>query len=137
MKESGRTPSRPSPPPAPQLAPEVRAIHQIDTILAEMQTTVQPLMHGYLQEAEAYISSKAAGAGFSSEDTQRMEKRLKEEHARVGELLLQGLMKVDGVVVPDGHDEVRSRRKEVVRTLNRWLEQVDAMKDKVQEKTKL
>ncbi|KAJ1561760.1 hypothetical protein HK405_002939 [Cladochytrium tenue] len=119
---------------------------QIDAILRDIDSLAGPLIAAYTSSAEAFLSGGSGGSGYHQQHPaaglnahadKPPERRLKEEHARIAELLLQALMKVDSVDIPDGADRARARRKEAVRSLNRRLEEVDATRDRVLERTRL
>ncbi|KAJ3067295.1 hypothetical protein HDU98_009517 [Podochytrium sp. JEL0797] len=103
--------------------PEDLALTTLQTATATLTTTILPLIDQYIALADQHTSSDSLDASRS--------KHLRQEHARMSELVLQVLLKVDAVKAPEGDEVVRMRRKEAVRECNRLLEKVDAVKDGV------
>lgn len=50
---------------------------------------------------------------------------LQKEHARLSEMLLRGLLDLDGVEIPSGWNEARKERKEGVRVVQQMLTKLD------------
>ncbi|KAJ3235212.1 hypothetical protein HDU81_000731 [Chytriomyces hyalinus] len=113
-------------PSTPPMTPEQLAIHKLSEIDASLGTTIMPLVEEYTNSATAYTSQD------SSNDTHITPKKLKDGHARVSELILQTLLKVDEVLVGE-NDDLRKRRKDAVRRCNALLDRVDASKESVKE----
>ena len=66
---------------------------------------------------------------------QESTKHLMDAHAKISELLLQCLLKVDGVVCD--FEAVRLKRKETVKHFQELLDQVDALKRGIKEAEKV
>ncbi|KAJ3282366.1 hypothetical protein HDU76_008720 [Blyttiomyces sp. JEL0837] len=133
---SNSTKPLPTPPPSQHqetvhLTPDALALQKLSSIRHELEGKVNPLIDSYTTSVIEFTSAIEA----SREPTQTL-KQLKDSHAKVSELLLQGLLKIDGVVVPEGHEEVRLRRKEAVKFVNGLLEKVDGLKERVAEASK-
>ncbi|KAJ3402907.1 hypothetical protein HDU80_004649 [Chytriomyces hyalinus] len=129
MGDNAPTPTGPRPtavpkPSTPPMTPEQTAIHKLSEIDASLAKTIMPLVEEYTNSATAYASQE------SSNDTHISAKKLKDGHARVSELILQTLLKVDEVLVGE-NDELRMRRKDAVRRCNALLDRVDAAKESV------
>ncbi|KAJ3122304.1 hypothetical protein HK101_006601, partial [Irineochytrium annulatum] len=87
--------------------------------MSHVRAEVVPLIDAFSAGSTQFLSSPA-------DDW----KTLREQHARIGELLLQSLLKIDGVQVPAFHEDVRARRKECVREVNALLDRVDGVRDR-------
>ncbi|KAI8849465.1 hypothetical protein BC829DRAFT_182224 [Chytridium lagenaria] len=118
----------PRSPPQPQLSPEEACTKKLNDIMQNVHTTIVPLIESFSTRATAFIAGTPG-----TDDDAPTEKKLKFEHSRIGELLLQSLLKIDGVSVPFGHEELRLRRKECVREVNQLLDRADGMKERVLE----
>ena len=113
----------------------MQAVRKLDVLLDKLKDDTEALITAYKRDSgEFIVSSVSAAPSLDSNDADdSVLKQLRKAHARVSEVLLQGLLKVDGVVYDgDGAERVRARRKEVVRTVNRWLEEVDRVKEEVE-----
>lgn len=51
--------------------------------------------------------------------------KLQMAHARLSELLLQGLLRLDGIDIPNEYSEARKERKEAIRSVQCRLDEVD------------
>ncbi len=56
-------------------------------------------------------------------------KQLKHNHARLGELLMQSLLKVDGVTFDSSFEMARMKRKQTVTYFQDLLESVDKLRE--------
>ena len=63
----------------------------------------------------------------SKEDGRQLKKRREEEHARLGELLLQMLLKLDGIDAQPDYAEARKQRKAGVKQLQAYIDEVDQL----------
>ncbi|KAI9351424.1 hypothetical protein BDR26DRAFT_929874 [Obelidium mucronatum] len=112
------------------MTPEEAALHKLSEIDATLTSQTIPLVEEYMTTAIDY-TSQLPSETTSLDAVQK--KKVKDAHARVSELILQVLLKVDGVKVPEGDEVVRMRRKECVKKCNALLDRVDSMKEKVKE----
>jgi hypothetical protein len=64
-------------------------------------------------------------------DSSITQKKLKESHMKVSELLLQILIKIDGVQCST--DTLKAKRKDCVKFIQSQLDQADAAKSQVEE----
>ncbi|KAJ3214827.1 hypothetical protein HDU67_001154 [Dinochytrium kinnereticum] len=124
------TPTDPPKPAAPQPTAEEMSKAKLEEILQGVHATIVPMIESYSTQATAYISGNGSG------ETAQTEKQLKFEHSKIGELLLQALLKIDGVQVPAFNDGLRLRRKECVREINALLDRTDGIKERVLEVAK-
>ncbi|ORY52580.1 hypothetical protein BCR33DRAFT_693735 [Rhizoclosmatium globosum] len=109
------------------MTPEELALHKLAEIETTLTQTTTPLVESYISLALEYTTTP-----ISAIDPVQS-KKLKDSHARVSELILQVLLKVDGVKVPEGDELVRGKRKEAVKRCNGYLDTVDGWKEKVRE----
>ncbi|KAJ3115696.1 BAG molecular chaperone regulator 1 [Phlyctochytrium bullatum] len=117
------------------LTPEEASLKKLEEIMSHVHGTIVPLIEEYSSKATLFIGAAATG-GVDGGDDVPTEKQVKFEHSRVGELLLQALLKIDGVNVPEGNDVVRLKRKECVREVNALLDRADGIKERVAEAVK-
>ncbi|KAI8904170.1 hypothetical protein DFJ77DRAFT_480862 [Powellomyces hirtus] len=120
----------PSPPPSahpPQEDgdPEEVLIATIDSHLSHVAETALPLVHDYCAQAASYIDTA------TSESTPS--KQLRDLHAKAAEVLLQRLLKLDGVMCEPHMDRARAKRKEAVKYIQGQLDKIDALKEKVRD----
>ncbi|KAJ3157711.1 hypothetical protein HDU89_000088 [Geranomyces variabilis] len=124
----------PVPPPAPASQPSSRQAtpedtsedglcRTIETHLTQVREIALPLAAEYLDEAARYLESDPAGPSPP--------KQLRDMHAKAAEVLLQRLLKLDGVVCQPEFDRARAKRKEAVKFIQGELDRLDAMKGKV------
>ncbi|KAJ3153657.1 hypothetical protein HDU86_005155 [Geranomyces michiganensis] len=122
-------PSRPNPVPPPAAAPvdesEDGIIAGIEGHLAHVREIALPIVQQYVEQATAYI----ANATSDSVPT----KQLRDLHAKAGEVLLQRMIKLDGVTCAPGFDRARAKRKEAVRFIQSQLDIIDDLKKKVRD----
>ncbi|TPX55364.1 hypothetical protein PhCBS80983_g05379 [Powellomyces hirtus] len=120
----------PSPPPSahpPQEdgGPEEVLIATIDSHLSHVAETALPLVHDYCAQAASYIDTA------TPESTPP--KQLRDLHAKAAEVLLQRLLKLDGVMCEPHMDRARAKRKEAVKYIQGQLDKIDALKEKVRD----
>ncbi|KAJ3142712.1 hypothetical protein HDU90_002581 [Geranomyces variabilis] len=123
-------PSRPNPVPPPAAAEPVDEsedgiIAGIDTHLAHVREIALPIVQQYVEQATAYIEN----ATRESVPT----KQLRDLHAKAGEVLLQRMIKLDGVTCAPGFDRARAKRKEAVRFIQSQLDVIDDLKKQVRD----
>lgn len=94
---------------------------QISLLISTTEEKILPLIREYID---------LAGQPLPRSDSTL--KKLNDEHAKCAELLLQQLLKLDSVEVPDGNEGVRMKRRQTVRRMNGQLEQIDQMHKKVE-----
>ncbi|KAJ3386933.1 hypothetical protein HDU84_001209 [Entophlyctis sp. JEL0112] len=101
------------------------ALEKIEEIALKSTTATTPLVNEYLDSVSKY----------TSKDTPKSErataKKMQDSHSRASEILLQDLLKIDGVNIPEGDDEARSRRRAVVKMMNTQLDRLDAAREAV------
>ncbi|KAI8610801.1 hypothetical protein BC830DRAFT_711282 [Chytriomyces sp. MP71] len=132
MGDAGPTPTGPRPtalpkPSTPPQTPESLAQQKLSDAEMTLTSTLLPEIVAYEAAALAYTQDPAQSHDVSTA------KKLRDIHARLGEAVLQTLLKVDGVVVPDGQDEIRARRKEAVKRCNGMLDRLDGTKESIRE----
>lgn len=62
------------------------------------------------------------------------QEKLGEEHIRASELLLQALLKLDGVECGMGAEMARSERRKAVKQIQNWLTSIDHVKGQLQKR---
>ncbi|KAJ3007099.1 hypothetical protein HKX48_009313 [Thoreauomyces humboldtii] len=113
----------------PPQDPEESLILIIDGHLAHVRETALPIVEDYVRQANAYLEAGAP--------TTTPVKALRDLHAKAAEVLLQRLLKLDGVVCAPGFDRARARRKEAVRIIQGELDRVDSLKERVRNASSL
>ncbi|KAJ3039023.1 hypothetical protein HDV00_012711 [Rhizophlyctis rosea] len=130
MGDGAPIPTKP-PPPRPNPQPAQPASSQTpspeSTLLATIQKhvdhtrqTLVPMVEQYSNTATTFL-----GAASNVSASSITPKQLKDEHAKVSELLLQSLLKLDGVVCPPELEVARAARKEAVRFVPPQLPRLD------------
>jgi BAG domain len=56
---------------------------------------------------------------------------------KVGEALLQTILKIDGLICEDGWERFRAKRKQTIKEINTQLDRIDAAKASLKQKLKL
>ncbi|KIJ49468.1 hypothetical protein M422DRAFT_777418 [Sphaerobolus stellatus SS14] len=106
-------PSRKAPPPpkeTPQRPTELDLIKKVQDEVNLVHLTLLPDLNTLLNEL-ASLSPPT--------------KELEREHLRLGELLLQTLLRLDGLLPEGGWEEARSKRKDAVREVQGYLDRLD------------
>ncbi|KAJ3113422.1 hypothetical protein HK100_001994 [Physocladia obscura] len=133
---STATPSKSSSEPLARQSPHNTATHALEILEKKANTTTLALVETYMSSVLEYTSSVSSTGVSDSTDQNAAattSKKIKDAHARVSELILQDLLKVDAVAIPEGDDEARGMRKRIVKTLNGMLDRVDGFKERVVE----
>nr|KAJ3421814.1 hypothetical protein HK105_002205 [Polyrhizophydium stewartii] len=113
-------------PPQPQLTPEQRLIQRLDDQLIHTETVIVPMLEVYQRNVEAFTSPDRADRPQPT----LTQKQIKDEHAKITELLLQSLLKVDGVECESDMVDARAKRREAVRFIQGRLDIADALKER-------
>jgi hypothetical protein len=108
--------------------PEQKALDMLDDIRTHFNSELIPMVSDYQAFVQDLCDNKIKA------DT-TTPKKLKDQHAKVSELLLQCLIKTDGITLTA--ETVRSKRKETVRFIQSQLDLVDSVKKKAEEKQRL
>ena len=89
-------------------SPEELELEKLQKIVHHVQTELAPMVQDYLHEKEKQES---------------LEKQIKKLQLKVSELLLQSLLKIDGIASVS--EEMRSKRKEAVHYIQSLLNKLD------------
>lgn len=108
--------------------PEQKALDMLDDIRTHVNSELIPMVSDY----QAFVQDITDHKIIADNSTP---KKLKDQHAKVSELLLQCLIKTDGITLTA--ETVRSKRKETVRFIQSQLDVVDSVKKKAEEKQRL
>ncbi|KAI8925981.1 hypothetical protein BC831DRAFT_249212 [Entophlyctis helioformis] len=108
---------------------EQMLINRITDHLDQARSTVLPIFEEFKAQASSFTSTPSPTPAATH-------KHLNSEHAKVAELLLQSLMKVDGVEIPSEFTEARAKRKEAVRLLQGRMDEADGIKERVTQAAK-
>ncbi|RSH94014.1 hypothetical protein EHS25_006667 [Saitozyma podzolica] len=127
--KDGDVPSAPPPSTAPPAAKVGGKKKQPETTTESVLVEyIRGLVSGLLDPLEpairTFISHTDPNATNKPAQSQKFEV-LQREHARLSELLLRGLLDLDGVEIPSGWAEARKERKEAVKTVQAQLTRVD------------
>jgi hypothetical protein len=101
--------------------PEQRALGALEDIKEHVNLELVPLISEYQEVVLDFSTGKLTPDNTTP-------KKLKDGHAKVSELLLQCLIKTDGITITS--ETVRSKRKETVRYIQSQLDLVDSLKKK-------
>ncbi|KAI0036894.1 hypothetical protein K488DRAFT_81636 [Vararia minispora EC-137] len=119
--------STPTQAPASQKAApktEQGTIDQIRAELAAVTATLQPGVDAFLR-ALAPVSAESEAESLEPPAVLAGTNGLAEQHTRLGELLLQALLRLDAINVEPGWDVARAERKGAVRTVQGVLDRMD------------
>ena len=105
----------PSSKPAPERRTEETTISQIRSELENVRQKLQPDVDDFL--------SLLAPAETKAKDSKQTD--LAQEHTRLGELLLQSLLRLDAIAAEGEWEEARKERKSAVREVQGLLDRLD------------
>ncbi|KAJ1798700.1 hypothetical protein LPJ59_002331 [Coemansia sp. RSA 2399] len=114
-------------------------IHKIDDISNEATDRLSSRMQAYLADAQLYMDQFLSGAmGDMDADAlapikSSERKKLDDAYTYMSEALMQYLLKVDSVECPLNADKARQRRRQAVRLLHSWLDQIDSKNTSVKQ----
>lgn len=108
----------------------------------EVVPTTEPELKAYVEEKKAFLDGLAkdiaafeegcgvylGGQGAAdppSSPSQPTFAQLQQSHARLSELLLQGLLRLDGIEIPPDLDGARQARKAAIKQVQKELDRVD------------
>ena len=101
----------------PETDTESVLVEWIRSLVSNLLNPLQPSIVTFLSQTDPNATNRPARpAPFAS---------LQKEHARLSELMLRGLLDLDGVEIPSGWTEARRERKEGVRSVQGMLTRVD------------
>lgn len=143
LLEINAAPSAPAPK-APKT--EESTIAQIRAELAQVESNLQPGVDAFLAslsstsptttssaaapEPIATVTSAPAPASAEKPAVLQGANTLREQHAKLGELLLQALLRLDAINIESGWPDARAERKGAVKSVQGVLDRVDgAWKD--------
>lgn len=107
----------------------------------EVVPTTEPELKTYVEEKKSFLQGLAkdietyeqgcqtfiaGGDGRDSAPSTTSFTHLQQSHARLSELLLQGLLRLDGIEIPPDLDGARQARKQAIKDVQRELDKVDA-----------
>ncbi|KAI8321975.1 hypothetical protein GQ54DRAFT_333607 [Martensiomyces pterosporus] len=119
---------------------ENELIHRIDHVSNETSDLLLSRMQAYLADAQLYVDQFLSGpidGGAHDEalseirDAER--KKLQDSYLFINETLMQSLLKIDGVECPPEADKARQRRRQAVRLLQSWMDQMDSKRESVKD----
>ncbi|PSR88588.1 hypothetical protein PHLCEN_2v5115 [Hermanssonia centrifuga] len=113
---------------APERRTEDSIISQIRTELDKVRQTLQPDVDDFLSFIEPTATSSASAPKPAARPLlNKTEKRsdLAQEHIRLGELLLQSLLRLDAINAEGEWEEARKERKGAVREVQGLLDRLD------------
>lgn len=120
--------------PAAKAAPERRTeettIKQIRTELDKLEKNLQPDVDQFLSALHATPTATAAAPKplsppVQADGTPAKQTDLTLEHARLGELLLQSLLRLDAIIAEGEWEEARRERKSAVKQVQGLLDRLD------------
>ncbi|KAI8812979.1 hypothetical protein BJ742DRAFT_790665 [Cladochytrium replicatum] len=120
---TSRTPSNAPPPPPKYVNPEDKLIATLDALLDKVNFEIAPEIADYAASVEGIRDRN-----LTPQDV----KRLQDTSLRCGEMLMQTLLKIDGVTVGE-NERARAKRKEAVKMVQGLMDRVDGLKERVKE----
>ncbi|KAI9505673.1 hypothetical protein BX070DRAFT_188442 [Coemansia spiralis] len=114
-------------------------IHKIDDISNEAMDRLSSRMQAYLADAQLYVDQFLSGAMDCVNDNAFAQiksserKKLEDAYLFINEALMQYLLKIDSIECPPNADKARHRRRQAVRLLQSWMDQMDAKKSSVKQ----
>ncbi|KAJ3559667.1 hypothetical protein NM688_g192 [Phlebia brevispora] len=116
--------------PVPERRTEESTIAQIRGELENVRQKLQPDVDDFLSTLDSTATSTAPPPQPAAKPTQRKGKDVKQsdlaqEHIRLGELLLQSLLRLDAIVAEGEWEEARRERKGAVREVQGLLDRLD------------
>ena len=101
----------------PETTTESVLVEWIQHVVSSLLNPLQPSIVTFVSHSDPNATNRPAQIpGFEV---------LQREHARLSEMLLRGLLDLDGVEIPNGWAEARKERKEGVRRVQGELTRVD------------
>ncbi|KAJ2809074.1 hypothetical protein H4R20_000378 [Coemansia guatemalensis] len=114
-------------------------IHKIEDITNEATDTLSSRMQAFLADAQLYIDQFTSGGMDGVDDKalheikQTERKKLHDSYTFVNETLMQYMLKLDGIVCSPEAEKARQRRRQAIRQLQAWMEQMDRKRDSVKQ----
>ncbi|KAJ2888822.1 hypothetical protein GGI21_003489 [Coemansia aciculifera] len=114
-------------------------IHKIDDIANEATDILSSRMQAYLADAQLYVDQFLSGAMDGLQDDALTEikaserKKLNDAYMFINETLMQALLKLDGIQCAPEAEKARQRRRQAVRLLQSWMDQMDRKKESVKQ----
>lgn len=103
---------------------EALFIQRLESIHAEAKEVLFPMIQKYKEDSTSVLNRGAFDQTFSK-------KYMKDSHAKVSEMIMQMLLKLDGVICDSSFEGARLKRKELVKIFQDWLDNVDNVKDQI------
>jgi hypothetical protein len=94
---------------------------------------MKPELDTFEKDCQTYLSASQAGAEEQSSASVPTWQKLQQAHARITEILLQHLLKLDGIEIQSSMSRARAERKEAVRVVQREMDSADAVWAKVRD----
>ncbi|KAJ2064375.1 hypothetical protein GGH94_000737 [Coemansia aciculifera] len=114
-------------------------IHKIDDIANEATDILSSRMQAYLADAQLYMDQFLSGAmdgldGDALSEIKATErKKLNDAYMFINETLMQALLKIDGIQCTPDAEKARQRRRQAVRLLQSWMDQMDRKRESVKQ----
>lgn len=119
-------------PPKNEELDEKRTIAKIDSLVTTTLEKLDGYLKKYLAQPGGDPAAAAAAAATGGEAPKLTKAENYKQHAFLSENLLQLLLKLDGIEIPNSeYTDARKFRKESIRKVQGILEQVDAVKENV------
>ncbi|KAJ2080929.1 hypothetical protein H4R24_002729 [Coemansia sp. RSA 988] len=114
-------------------------IHKIEDITNEATDTLSSRMQAFLADAQLYIDQFASGGMDGVDDKalheikRKERKMLDDSYTFVNETLMKYILKLDGIVCSMEAERARQRRRQAIRQLQAWMDQMDRKRDSVKQ----
>ena len=105
-------------------------VQQLEAIDTEVKEIILPLIVTFKQDGESILASTWWQFYDARMCIQSRLKYIFDCHARISELLIQSLLKLDGVVCAT-FEKARQKRKNLVKWIQEELDQIDMLRERV------
>ncbi|KAG7906387.1 hypothetical protein KL906_004479 [Ogataea polymorpha] len=126
-------------PEQPNLSPEQQAQQDIDAVLRDFETNYVPEIDKYIEGVEQEIAkpgpSKRKGKKSAKKSAVSYKRKFEYQYLYFNESLLKLLMKLDSVEIYDNQD-LRAKRKQCIKTIQKYLKKLDSYKPQIDKLTK-
>jgi hypothetical protein len=101
---------------------ESLVLQRLESIVVEARESLVPMIEKYKTDAQTVLAARR----------NEQPKLLKDSHAKLGELLMQSLLKVDGVTFDSSFEMARLKRKQTVAFFQDLLDTIDGLHHQIQ-----
>ncbi|KAJ3080514.1 hypothetical protein HK102_002994 [Quaeritorhiza haematococci] len=122
--------------------PESAMLNKLETAMTEIRSKLVPMIEQYSEDVVRFMavhspaSTSHPPSSTNPSNSTPTPKQLRDKYAQVSELLMQNLLKIDGVTAPPNatpevETEIRARRREAVKMVQGLMDRVDGLRERV------